>query len=221
MIDRIVDRGAQAAGPAVLRVRHHAALGGSRPIFHRHFLAIERAERAIEMIAHRVQIREVRRLRHNRVLRRRIDRRLVPRVVHDGIEIVGALIVGVRQNHEVRLLPGKDELRVDGDVGVAIGALMLVHQAERVADFVIQRAAIPGLRADEEVLLGALHADERVAAVDGEVLHIHVVRLTGALDEGDVRKRAPVAGRIDERLPVRALSRRTRSRSKPRRRARA
>ena len=64
-----------------------------------------------------------------------VDRECAAVVVHHGVEIVKAEI-GRRGDREIASGAGLDVGGVDGDVGVAIGALVFVHQPQSVADFV-------------------------------------------------------------------------------------
>src|SRR5262249_33823040 len=109
-------------------------------------------------------------------------------VVHDRLEIIGAVGGGSGSNVELVLIAGNDVPRVDLNPTIAIGPLVLVDLSEGMAYFMgNDEFGAPG--DDVQVLRTALHADEGV--VGGGVVHHDVVGLRGALHEAHLDVAGP------------------------------
>ena len=207
-VERLVDRRPQRACAGVLGVRHDGRRRDRRCAVHRrhrHAIAIAAAQHTVGIVPHDVYELRVAGLRRDRV-DRRIHRQRLPRVVHHREKIVCPVIRGGRDEDEISVARAAGDIaEIDRHIRVAVAALLLMDEAERVAEFVGERGAVPARRADIELLHAADHADGGVAAgkAGPAVVDHHVVRLRSARDEVEIRKCRPLAHRIERRGLVR------------------
>src|SRR5579871_1909406 len=103
--------------------------------------------------------------------------------MHDGVKIIRALIERIREDYEIAETVRIEIVGEDGDIGIAVRALVLMDQAEQVADLVADRAAIPRRGIDGQKLLAADHADVRLAAFEAaDLLHRDIIALRRVRD---------------------------------------
>ncbi len=198
MIEGVIQRRAQTAGAAVERVGDDIGQRRSRVIHRRHPGAIAGAQNGIILHADHVQKLRVGRQWFDGV-QRRIHRKRVARVVHDGQEIVRRFVLRIGEDDKIGFLARNDVVGQNRHERRAVGALMLMHQAERVAEFVANGRTIPRSRADGKTLRPADHSNVGLPAFLRRVFkNQNIIRFGGARREMQVGKHRPFRHAIEK-----------------------
>ncbi len=202
MVISVIQRRAQTARPAVLRGGDDVRRAGAGTVNGNHSRAVIGAQDRIKLLAHDVQVLIIRGQGLNRIAVHVHGKRIAP-VVHHGKKIISAFVLRGGEQDEIRQMAGNNIVRVDGHKAVAVGTLVFVAEAERVAKFVADDGMIPRAGADLEQLRAAAHADGRKPAAERRIIGDEdVICLGRAQEKMQVRKRRPLGGAVEKNFLI-------------------